>query len=289
MGIIYDTIRKTRKDEENINYYENQGLITFADFIELLGLHSDDDVKMACTYLVSEDKFLKLDVYIQDLPDDSTARLRPTYTCLKYDAYSDYDGFKFNEDFEYPTEDFLEDFLYENPTREYDSYYYWKIDDLLSLECIVRIGLDFDNFDLCYKSMYSNASLLVACHKKNRLLLDRLEKLETNEVSTLLVELEANKAKLDEKEKEVQCLLIKLKEEKQKVLEDNDQVMHPRTANNAGKIIAALTSELLQMDLTQPFSAESNGRIRAAIERQGNTLGKSAVAYWLELAHENSI
>lgn len=64
--------------------------------------------------------------------------------------------------------------------------------------------------------------------------------------------------------------------------------LHPRAANNAGKIISALASELLKLDITQPFSRESNGVIKAAIERQGNSLSDDAIADWLKIAHEQS-
>lgn len=64
--------------------------------------------------------------------------------------------------------------------------------------------------------------------------------------------------------------------------------LHVRTANNAGKIISALASELLQLDITQPYSKESNGAIREAIERQGNDLSEDVIANWLKIAHEQS-
>lgn len=64
--------------------------------------------------------------------------------------------------------------------------------------------------------------------------------------------------------------------------------LHPRAANNAAKIISALASELLKLDITQNYAKESNGVIRAAIERQGNSLSKDVIAHWLEIAHEQS-
>lgn len=75
----------------------------------------------------------------------------------------------------------------------------------------------------------------------------------------------------------------------EQVISGKDKSMHPRTANNASKIIAALTSELLKMDITQPFAKNSNGQIMIAIEKQGNTVSKDVIAHWLKLAHENSI
>ena len=64
--------------------------------------------------------------------------------------------------------------------------------------------------------------------------------------------------------------------------------LHVRTANNAGKIISALASELLHLDITQPYSKESNGAIREAIERQGNSVSEDVIAFWLKIAHEHS-
>ncbi len=71
--------------------------------------------------------------------------------------------------------------------------------------------------------------------------------------------------------------------------QENAQPLHLRSANNASKIIAALASELLKMDITKPYANDSNGAIKSAIERQGNTLSKDIIGYWLELAHKNSI
>ena len=75
----------------------------------------------------------------------------------------------------------------------------------------------------------------------------------------------------------------------QKIKSDKDLALHSRSANNASKIISALASELLDMDLTKPFSDETNGKIKAAIERQGNSVSKDVIADWLKLAHKNSI
>lgn len=71
-------------------------------------------------------------------------------------------------------------------------------------------------------------------------------------------------------------------------LQIHERLLDSRTANNASKIISALASELLGMDLTQPYSDESNGKIQKAIERQGNRLGNDTIAYWLKQAHEIS-
>lgn len=106
---------------------------------------------------------------------------------------------------------------------------------------------------------------------------------KTNE--QLIKELAADKAKIIDLESKLE----QFKSEQTNMLADNDQLLHARTANNASKIIAALTSELLNMELTQPFANNSNGKIMTAIEKQGNTVSKDVIGYWLKLAHENSI
>ena len=163
---------------------------------------------------------------------------------------------------------------------------------MLDLDCIADIGLNKDAFELCISAMNGNARIVLELTKQNKELMASLNELysnaENNEVSNLLNELEANKIKIDKQEKEIQSLLIKIEDKKQKLAADKNQPLHPRTRNNASKIIAALTSELLKMDITKPYASDSNGVIKAAIERQGNTVGKSVIGYWLEQAHENS-
>ncbi|MGE6795534.1 hypothetical protein [Psychrobacter okhotskensis] len=294
MGIIYDTMRQNfnKEEEEYTSAHEDYNLISFCDFISLLELHTDDDSKMVCEYLINEDKFLKLDIYTHDMTNASVDQGFEGFIGHKYDAYHEYDGFKFNEELEYPTEDFLEAFMLENGTRDYDDYYFWNIDDLLDLDCIADIGLNKDAFQLCISAMNGNARIVLELTKQNKELMASLNELhsnaENNEVSNLLNESEAKEIKIDEQEKMISDLLRKVEDKRKQTAADNNQPLHPRIANNASKIIAALTSELLKMDLTQPFASNTNGKIRKAIERQGNTMSKDVIAHWLKLAHENS-
>ncbi len=295
MGIIYDTMRQSfnKEEEEYTSLHEDHNLISFCDFINLLELYTDDDTKMVCEYLINEDNFLKLDIYTHDMTDVSASKGCTGFIGHKYDAYHEYDGFKFNEELEHPTENFLEDFLLENGTKGYEDFYFWKIDDLLELNCMANIGLNKDAFELCLSAMNGNARIVLELTKHNKELMTSLDELyanaENNEINRLLAELEANKMKIDEQEKTINKLLRDVESTKRQLAADNDQPLHPRTANNASKIIAALTSELLNMDLTQPFANDSNGKIMVAIEKQGNTVSKDVIANWLKLAHENSI
>lgn len=293
MGIIYDTMRRNSNEEEYIGPHEDYNLITFCDFIYLLELHTDDDSKMICDYLINKDKFLKLNIYTHDMTNISLGEGFAGFISHKYDTYYEYDGFKFNKELEYPTENFLEDILSENSTRDYEDYYFWNIDDLLNLDCIADIGLNKSSFELCQLAMNGNARIVLELIKQNKELMISLDELcanaENNEISNLLTELEAKEVKIDKQEKRIQDLLLKIKDKKYQLIADNNQPLHPRTANNASKIIAALTSELLRMDLTQPFASDTNGKIREAIEKQGNTVSKDVIANWLKLSLENSI
>lgn len=294
MGIIYNAMRQSlnKEEKEYTSLHEDYNLISFCDFINLLELHADDGTKKVCEYLINEDKFLKLNFYTHDMTDVSASKGCTRFISHKYDTYYEYSGFKFNKELEYPTENFLEDFMLENGTRDYDDYYFWNIDDLLDLDCIADIGLNKEAFELCILAMNGNARIVLELTKQNKELMASLNELhsnaENNEVSNLLNELEAKEIKIDKQEKEIHSLLIKIEDKKQKIAADKNQPLHPRTRNNASKIIAALTSELLKMDITKPYASDSNGVIKAAIERQGNTVGKSVIGYWLEQAHENS-
>lgn len=65
----------------------------------------------------------------------------------------------------------------------------------------------------------------------------------------------------------------------------SDSLLAPRTANNASKIILAL-SELAKIDLSQPYSKDSNGKIAEVLERQGNSLSDDTIAQWLQKAYD---
>lgn len=79
--------------------------------------------------------------------------------------------------------------------------------------------------------------------------------------------------------------LIKKLFQKEKTVKEAD-MLHPRTANNASKIISALC-ELNGLDITQPYG-NSNKEIMGVLDRLGTPLSKDVVGDWLKLAHENT-
>lgn len=73
-------------------------------------------------------------------------------------------------------------------------------------------------------------------------------------------------------------LLIKKLFQKEKTVKEAD-MLHPRTANNASKIISALC-ELNGLDITQPYG-NSNKEIMGVLDRLGTPLSKDVVGDWL--------
>jgi hypothetical protein len=79
--------------------------------------------------------------------------------------------------------------------------------------------------------------------------------------------------------------LIKKLFQKEKTVKEAD-ILHPRTANNASKIISALC-ELNGLDITQPYG-NTNKEIMGVLDRLGTPLSKDVVGDWLKLARENT-
>lgn len=281
MGIIYEYMRKQEEGSLFLNTDEMKRFINFYDFISLLELHTDDNRPVIVNHLLKDDNFLKLDFYREyiqyfdkngnevdpyylyeqtdiDALDFSSKKIE--YLKLSYDAYGeDYPA-------SYPTKDFLDHLL----TRDIDDTFidkFWNIEDILKLDCMSVIELDMRAFKECHAVMFTDDKEML-----NSIRSKRGSKDEKVEVSP---QFWAN--------------TYFANGSKSKIKSDKDVTLHSRSANNASKIISALASELLDMDLTKPFSDETNGKIKAAIERQGNSVSKDVIADWLKLAHKNSI
>lgn len=72
-----------------------------------------------------------------------------------------------------------------------------------------------------------------------------------------------------------------------KKLQGQTNELHPRTTNNAAKVIACL-AELASIDYTKPNGQASNGRILEIADRLGIELSQKAIADWLKQAHEQA-
>lgn len=310
MGIIYEAMRKI-EEQSNREFFdddENENYVLFYEFIIILTLYGNDSEKMVAEYLIRDDEFLKLDYYIYDSFFSKAANPKIPYNedgsfslheipnldelVSKYGFHKQKYNASNNEyDTEYPTEYFLEQVL-DDHVEDIFNDKHWKIEDLLSLDCMVNIGLDANAFEECYEALNSEPSTVLRYIKerkefRERLIEEQVRSRKSQNIDPNLYDMAVKQ--LANKDSKIKDLLNKIESLEQKAISSNDQPMHPRTANNASKIIAALTSELLKMDLTQPFSNDSNGKIMAAIEKQGNTVSKDVIADWLKLAHENSI
>ena len=310
MGIIYEAMRKI-EEQSNREFFdddENENYVLFYEFIIILTLYGNDSEKMVAEYLIRDDEFLKLDYYIYDSFFSKAANPKIPYNedgsfslheipnldelVSKYGFHKQKYNASNNEyDTEYPTEYFLEQVL-DDHVEDIFNDKHWKIEDLLSLDCIVNIGLDANAFEECYEALNSEPSTVLRYIKerkefRERLIEEQVRSRKSQNIDPNLYDMAVKE--LANKDSKIKDLLNKIESLEQQAISNNDQPMHPRTANNASKIIAALTSELLNMDLTQPFASNSNGKIMAAIENQGNTVSKDVIADWLKLAHENSI
>ena len=310
MGIIYEAMRKI-EEQSNRDFFdddENENYVLFYEFIIILTLYGNDSEKMVAEYLIRDDEFLKLDYYIYDSFFSKAANPKIPYNedgsfslheipnldelVSKYGFHKQKYNASNNEyDTEYPTEYFLEQVL-DDHVEDIFNDKHWKIEDLLSLDCIVNIGLDANAFEECYEALNSEPSTVLRYIKerkefRERLIEEQVRSRKSQNIDPNLYDMAVKE--LANKDSKIKDLLNKIESLEQQAISNNDQPMHPRTANNASKIIAALTSELLNMDLTQPFASNSNGKIMAAIEKQGNTVSKDVIADWLKLAHENSI
>ncbi len=267
MGIIYELTKELHDVDYDYSNPNEGDFISFLCFIELLGLYTDDRDDIIANYLVNSDDFLKLNFYQFE---DVTDYIKPKI--YLYDYYKDDDEPLF------PTEDFLSD-LSETCSipRDYDDMY-WKIEDILELDCIKKIKLDADTFYKYQNAIEDNHPIRIIEMQEE---IDRLKlALHANPTDYSKIQTEYNQIKAELEQTKNKLLSIKQ--------QNNSQELHPRTANNAGKIISALASELLKMDITKPNSKDSNGKIQQAIERQGNTLSKDVIAHWLKIAHEQS-
>ena len=306
MGIIYEKMRNNEGTEKILGIEETYKFINFYNFIELLKLYADDSKEVTINYLINDDDFLKLDFYhlIEAMADkngvvpdeesmyeDYSTKIKDfPYTKLLH-IHRSYDDYATDDPVSYPTEDFLEHLLEDTLDDNFIDMY-WKVEDILELECIVNIDLNAEVFEEYIEAFNSDARETVSYIRQIKNLKEKLT--VEQEKSAQSQNFDANAydtaiKKLAEQNNQIKDLLSKIENLEKKSIPNNDKTMHPRTANVASKIIAALTSELLKMDLTQPFTADTNGRIKEAIERQGNTVSKDVIAHWLKLAHENSI
>lgn len=278
MGKIYDLLREL-KIKENQEYENNiySVYIGFDDFISFLEDYCKETRTTISNYLLSIDSFLKLNVYYN--------KKLYTYNFQDYTQYS-YDG----DNLTYPDDEPIDDFAYVTESYLSDeldmdsSYLFWKIDDILSIKEITNLGIDrevFNNY-----SYYVDNDTYQKILQENKFLSKRIELLRQGsldteikqmmlEIQSLTKELEFTKNENTQLEKQLKNLGAG----------KNNEKLHPRTANNASKIILAM-AELLKWNLSKPYAKETNGKIVEILERHSNKLSKDIVADWLKQAYD---
>lgn len=306
MGRIYEALRKLEQRENQPYEDDELEYVQFSEFIDILELHSDDNMDMIAQYLLTHDEFLKLDYYFYDLvvsreggfedfeKDYQSANDQQKPKILSEYSESIFYRKKYDEvhnelGMEYPTELFLEEIQYDQLEEKDFASLYWKVEDLINLDCLKLIELDREAFNECREALYTDPHEVLEYKKENKELLKQVQLFESIEAGELKTELIQARSTIKDQEDKIKALLSKIDELKEDFISKNDEKLHPRTANNASKIIGALASELLNIDLTKPYAESSNGIIQKAIEIQGNSLSKEVIADWLILAHENTI
>ena len=275
MGKIYDAIRELEAEyEEENGVYLNFDYVEIPTFIEMLELYSNDSQAIIYSYLMNSNDFLEIDFYEESYNDG-------IFQIVKFEKKNvEYDDVISN------TRQIVESIAAGNRISDFNDYY-WKKSEILDLESIKRIGLNDDNFENYRKATQYNPTLHLKLVDENEDLKKRLNSLRENMTDTAFLDLKEELEKVKQLNKIQEQHIADLQSSRLSV-SPNDTNLPSRTANNASKIISALASELLGMDLTRPYSDETNGKIREAIEKQGNKLGNDKIADWLKLAHDQS-
>lgn len=171
MGFFDDL---TENDEdEYLDPAECEGLIRFSDFIELLELFTKETSTKVAEYLIGCEDFSKLDFYTYEIADltQDISSTEFVFSPYKYDSYKD------DENISYPTDSFLEDTLLENGVKDY-WVYHWKIEELLSLKCIAKLGLDDEEFLNYRDAMVGGAHTAVYYQNAAKILIDKVNELQ---------------------------------------------------------------------------------------------------------------
>lgn len=280
MGKIYDVIRELEKECEyesayDLDTYENY--IEIPRFMELLALYSNDSEHIISNYLMNSDDFLALPFY-------SNSYDNGVFKISKFQTNKNDDN---DDDVLSTTENIVSDIADGGRVSDYNDYY-WSKSEILELESIKIIGLDNENFERYKIVTYYDPELYLKLFEENIELKKRVNLSQKNINDIEVLNLKEELAKANDLLEKQSIQISNLQNANANLIAPNDKKLPPRTANNASKIISALASELLEMDLTKPYADETNGTIKSAIEKQGNSLGKDKIADWLKLAHDQS-
>ena len=282
MGIIYETIRKVENTEEDaliLFCKDAENYISFTNFMELLEIYSEDTTELIAKYLMSDNKFLKLDFYMFDDALLADTPQRDVFYRYRYNCYEHISHIT------YPTEDFLKDAIGGGRLSDH-SWHYWKIEDLLAIESIVSIGLDEVKFKVIESAIESSPPIVLSYFNENEDLKQQLQVLQNNlaknDGMTLATKLEASQDKISD-------LQNQLAQAKYPLTDNSvdDEPPHHKTINSMATLIATLLklASYDKQDLESPYG-NINKEIIAKAEGLGLTLGKDFIAKWLSKADD---
>ena len=128
MGLIYEFIRST--EHENKKSMQNNALISFMDFFEILLIYSNDTRSTIVDFLLGNG-FFELDYYTYDIANNEC---KHTYSSYIKNCNEGHDSY------EHPFIDYLTRIINEEDTYKYCEYYLKK-EDILGTEAIITIGI----------------------------------------------------------------------------------------------------------------------------------------------------
>lgn len=154
MGLIYEANRKL--DYEMLNPSDNDVLVSFTNFLEILINYSDDICAVVVNYLLNSDSFCKIDYY--------TPNEHGGYSCFTFDDYIDKNSL--NEKTYYPVIDYLESVADECEDNKYCEYYLAP-SDLIKVYELRVIGIEtIDGDDDDIKTQLETANTKIKEQKK---------------------------------------------------------------------------------------------------------------------------
>ena len=277
MGIITDLLQSADKLNEDLALHD---YVSFEVFFDIMLLHCDDDYSLIAEYLSDSHEFQKLNYYEYsfDEKNDSWGMIKYSHDQLK-DMEAD------NEMVE-PILYFLEDVIDNGTFRGYCSEYYFSIRELLLADAIKKLGLTKEKFEFIYSALnlefYEVHAILIENKRLKTLLANFKKSYKADGEIDLLEYVLESQERIDQLEKELATT-------KKNHTGQATDILPPRTANIAAKIIAAMVYKL-DLNPAMPHSAENQDLINDALDRLGvEPLGKKAIADWLKAANNVSI
>ena len=181
---------------------------------------------------------------------------------------------------------FLEDVIDNGTFRGYCSEYYFSIRELLLADAIKKLGLTKEKFEFIYSALnlefYEVHAILIENKRLKTLLANFKKSYKADGEIDLLEYVLESQERIDQLEKELATT-------KKNHTGQATDILPPRTANIAAKIIAAMVYKL-DLNPAMPHSAENQDLINDALDRLGvEPLGKKAIADWLKAANNVSI